>query len=327
MGYTPPYEVTEEMLELVSEIMELIGGISSVDNLNKLPRLRRSSRIRSIHSSLAIENNTLTYEQVSAILDGKKVIGPPDEIIEAENAIVAYKELENADPFDLTELLRIHNLMMNRLLSDAGQLRSKGVGVFEDGGKVVYMAPPHGRVHGLMSDLFLWLKSTKVHSLIKSSVFHYELEFIHPFSDGNGRMGRIWQTAILANWKPIFLWIPVEGIIKERQQGYYNAIAESTKLGSCNPFILFMLHAILQAVRDIVSGVRAHINHIDSKVRSLLEVLSDFQLTAQEIMDKLGLKSRNSFRDNYLNPALDAGVIALTEPEKPTSRNQKYFRK
>jgi len=327
VSYTPPYTVTEEMLELATQITETIGGISSVDNLSKLPRLRRAGRIRSIHSSLAIENNTLTYEQISAILDGKKVLGPPDEIIEAENAIAAYKELENTNPQELKELLRIHGIMMKKLLADAGQLRTKGVGVFGEAGQVEHMAPPPARVHGLMSDLFAWLNSTKSHALIKSSVFHYEFEFIHPFSDGNGRMGRIWQTAILGDWKPVFLWIPVEGIIKERQQAYYDTIKQSTQVGNCNPFILFMLHAILQAVQDIVSGVRDHINHMDSKVRKLLEVLSDFQLTAQELLDKLGLKSRNSFRNNYLNPAIDAGVIGLTEPDKPTSKNQKYFKK
>jgi len=327
MGYIPPYEVTEEMLDLVSQIMETIGSISRTDNLSKLPRLRRAGRIRSVHSSLAIENNTLTYEQVSAILDGKKVLGPPDEIKEAENAIKAYKQAEETNPYVYDNLLAVHGTMMNGLVANCGKLRTGGVGVFGAGGKVEHMAPPANRVYGLITDLFDWLKNTKAHALIKSSIFHYEFEFIHPFEDGNGRMGRLWQTIILADWKPIFLWIPVEGVIKDRQQAYYDAIKESTTLGKCNPFILFMLQAILQAVKDIVDGVADHINHIDGKIRKLLEVLSDFQLTAQEIMDKLGMKSRNSFRDNYLAPAIEAGVIGLTEPDKPTSKNQKYFRK
>ena len=327
MKYTPPYEVTEEMLELVSEIMEAIGGISKLDNLSKLPRLRRAGRIRSVHSSLAIENNTLTYEQISAILDGKRVLGPPDEIKEAENAIQAYKQIEDTNPYKMKSLLAIHKTITNGLIASSGKFRTGGVGVFNKDGKVEHAAPPAERVYELMTDLFGWLNSSKVHTLIKSSIFHYELEFIHPFDDGNGRIGRLWQTALLAEWKPIFLWIPIEGIIKSRQQAYYNAIKESTKLGKCNPFILYMLQAILQAVKDIADGVQNHINHIDSKVRKLLEALSDFQLTAQEIMNKLGMKSRNSFRDNYLNPAIEAGVISLTEPDKPTSKNQKYFKK
>ena len=326
MEYKPPYEVTEEMLGLVLEIAEAMGRISNLDDLDKFPRLRRAGRIRSIQSSLAIENNTLTYEQVGAILDGKKVLGPPNEILEAENAIAAYKEIENVNPSELKDLLKIHGVMMKNLLSDAGRLRCRNVGIFNEEGGVVHMAPPYERVHALMTDLFDWLKTSKVHALIKSSIFHYEFEFIHPFPDGNGRMGRIWQTVILSEWKPVFLWIPVEGIIKDRQQAYYEAIAESTKSGTCNPFILFMLRAILQAIMDIANGVRDHIKHMDSRVRSLLEVLSDFKLTASEIMGKLGLKSRNSFRDNYLNPALDGKFIGLTEPNKPTSKNQKYYK-
>ncbi|MCL2688345.1 MAG: Fic family protein [Chitinispirillia bacterium] len=327
MNYKPPYEVTDEMLGLVSEISEAIGVISGVDNLSKFPRLRRSCRIKSIQSSLAIENNTLTFEQVSAILDGKKVLGPPNEIKEAENAIEAYKQVETVNPYSIEDHLKIHAIMMKGLIGRSGVFRTSGVGVFGSSGEVVHMAPPASRVYELMYDLFTWLRETKAHALIKSSIFHYEFEFIHPFPDGNGRMGRIWQTAILADWKPVFLWIPIESIILDRQQVYYNAIAESTEQSKCNPFIIFMLQSILQAAKEVTTGVRDHINHIDLKIRKLLEALSDYQLTAQEIMDKLGMKSRNSFRQNYLNPAIEAGLIGLTEPDKPTSRNQKYFKK
>jgi len=327
MDYKPPYELTDEMAEIVAEISLVIGGISNVDDLSRLPRLRRASRISSIQSSLAIENNTLTYEQVSAILDGKRVLAPPNEIKEAENAIEAYKAIESADPYSFKDLLRIHGLMMRGLVTQSGVLRTSGVGVFGTNGKVIHVAPQASRVGELMENLFTWLKNSKANALVKSSVFHYEFEFIHPFADGNGRMGRLWQTAILGSWMPIFFWIPIESVIKDRQQAYYNAISESTKNGNCNAFIMFMLGAILQAVKDITNNVRDHKNYLDSSIRRMLDVLSDFQLSAQEIMDRIGLKSRNSFRQNYLNPALKAGLIGMSIPDNPTHRKQTYFKK
>lgn len=325
-NYIPPFDLTEEMLELVSNIMEYLGQIAGVESLDKLPRLRRSNRIKSIHSSLAIENNTLTFEQVSDILGGKRVLGPPDEIQEVKNAFAAYKELENVNAYNLKDLLKVHALMMNGLIAQSGKFRSNSVGVF-DKTKVVHVAPPHDRVQGLMEDLFKWLKATKTHPLIKSSVFHYEFEFIHPFVDGNGRMGRLWQTAILSEWKPIFLWIPIESIIISRQVEYYDAIKASTSEGKSNAFIVFMLRTILNAVHNIVEEAQNHINHISIRVKKLLAVIQEYPMTTIEIMALLGLKSRETFRKNYLYPAIEAGLVGMTIPEKPTSKNQRYFKK
>lgn len=327
MGYTPPYTITEEMLSLVMEIAEDLGKISNVKNLERLPRLRKISRIKSVHSSLVIENNSLSLDEVGAILDGKRVVGPPDEIKAAENAFAAYKEAETADPYDLKALLKIHGLMTGGLVAESGKLRTTGEGVFGAGGKLVHMAPPANMLQSLMSDLFTWLKTSKTHDIIKSCIFHYEFEFIHPFRDGNGRMGRLWQTIILANWKPIFWWVPVETIILERQQEYYDAIANSTSAGNCDAFILYMLRTILAAVKNIVEDAQNHTAHISVYIKKLLLALTDVPMTANEIMEKLGLKSKESLRKNYINPAIEAGLVALELPDKPTSKNQRYYKK
>lgn len=193
--YTPPYEITEEMLEFVSEIMENLGKLSSVNDLEKLPRLRRANRIKSIHSSLAIENNTLSVEQVTAVINGKRVLAPQKDIEEVKNAFNAYEKLSEVNPYSIKDLLKIHGIMMNGLVKEAGKIRSGQVGVYNRDGKVVHLAPPAEFVPKQLEQLFNWVENSSVNMLIKSSVFHYEFEFIHPFNDGNGRMGRFWQTA------------------------------------------------------------------------------------------------------------------------------------
>lgn len=325
-NYTPPYNTTDEMLELVSEIMECLGQLSAVNDLAKLPKLRRANRIKSIHSSLAIEHNSLSLEQVSDIVNGKRVLGAPDEIQEVKNAIDAYKLLENLDPYKLDDLLKAHKAMTNGLIEESGKFRIGEEGVFA-GERCIHVAPPAKNVPGLMQELFNWLNITKTHPLIKSSVFHYEFEFIHPFRDGNGRTGRFWQTAILSKWKPIFAWIPVESMIINKQEEYYEAIAKSTAVGNSNPFIMFILEAFAQAIKGLTIDSNDHMNHMNERVRQLMEVIKDYPMTANELMKLLGLKSRETFRQNYLVPALEAGIISMTIPEKPTSRNQMYYKK
>lgn len=324
--YIPPYEITDEMLELVSEIMENLGKLSGMNELKKLPRLRKVNRIKSIHSSLAIENNTLSIEQVTDVIDGKRVLGPKEDIIAVQNANLAYKELENINPFSLDDLLKIHGIMMNGLVSEAGKIRTGQVGIYNQDGKVVHLAPPSNFVSKQLIGLFDWIKSSPANMLIKSSVFHYEFEFIHPFCDGNGRMGRLWQTALLASWKPIFAWIPIESIIKDNQEEYYNAIAQSTNQAKSNIFIMFMLDVINKAIKDIITDTRNHYNHMNNQITKLMKVIESYPQSSTELMQKLNLKSRVGFRKNYLQPALDAGLIGMTEPDKPTSKNQKYFK-
>ena len=324
--YIPPYEITDEMLELVSEIMENLGKLSGVNELEKLPRLRRVSRIKSIHSSLAIENNTLSIEQVTDVINGKRVLAPQKDIEEVHNAFNAYEKLSEINPYSIDDLLKIHGIMMNGLVKEAGRLRSGQVGVYNQDGKVVHLAPPADFVPQQLGQLFDWVKNSNANMLIKSSVFHYEFEFIHPFNDGNGRTGRLWQTALLASWKPIFVWIPIESIIKDNQEDYYNAITLSTSQGKSNIFIEFMLDVINKAIKDIITDTRNHYNHINNQITELMKVIESYPQSATELMEKLNLKSRLGFRKNYLQPALDAGLIGMTEPDKPTSKNQKYFK-
>lgn len=324
--YIPPYEITDEMLELVSNIMENLGKLSNVNKLEKLPRLRRVNRIKSIHSSLAIENNTLSIEQVTDVINGKQVFGPKEDIIAVHNANLAYKELENINPYSIDDLLKIHGITMNGLVSEAGKIRTGQVGVYNKDGKVVHLAPSAKLVSGQLEQLFDWLKNSSANMLIKSSVFHYEFEFIHPFRDGNGRMGRLWQTSLLASWKPIFAWIPIESIIKDNQEEYYNAITLSTSQAKSNIFIIFMLDVINKAIKNIIIDTRNHYNHINNQITKLMKVIEIYPQSATELMQKLNLKSRIGFRKNYLQPAIEAGLIGMTEPNKPTSKNQKYFK-
>ncbi len=202
--YIPPFTVTDEITSLVADIAEVVGHLSATAAQLPTPQLRKKNRIKTIQSSLAIENNSMTIEQVTAIVDGKRVLGPPNEIQEVKNAIDAYELLFELDPFKAKDLLKAHKLMMADLVNENGKFRQGGVGVF-DGERCVHLAPPAGRVPILIADLFDWVKTTKVHPLISSCVFHYEFEFIHPFADGNGRLGRMWQTLLLMRWKPIFV--------------------------------------------------------------------------------------------------------------------------
>lgn len=324
--YILPFEITNEMFEVSAEIMENLGKLSNVNELEKLPKLRKVSRIKSIHSSLAIENNTLSIEQVTDVLDGKKVLGPKEDIIAVKNAFNAYKELDFINPYDLKDMLRIHGIMMKDLVINASHFRSSNVGVFDENGNIVHAAPQAKMVNNLLNQLFEWVQKTPIQMLIKSSVFHYEFEFIHPFSDGNGRMGRLWQTALLSSWKPIFKYIPIESVIRDHQDEYYKAIAKSSKEGKSNTFILFMLKVINRAIKDILNDSRKHSNHINIQINKLMLVMETYPQSGRMIMERLGLKSRIAFRKNYLNPALEAGLIGMTIKDKPTSKNQMYYK-
>lgn len=239
MSYKPPYKITPKIIDLVSKISEAVGSFYAQEEL----RLHRINRIKTIQGSLAIEGNTLTLDQITAILDGKPVIAPINEVQEIRNAIKAYELLEALNPNSMEDLLKVHLTMETGLIDDAGHFRSKGVGV-ASGEEIIHYAPPAERVPQLMNDLFGWLNDTEEHSLIKSCIFHYEFEFIHPFSDGNGRTGRLWQTLILANWRPVFKNLPIENIVYKYQKEYYKAIAISGGEDGCTPFIEFILGVI-----------------------------------------------------------------------------------
>ena len=318
MKYQPPYTITPEILNRVAAISETIGRLTVLTDQARVLRLRRINRIRTIHGSLAIEGNTLSEAQITAILDGKRVIASPREVLEVKNALAAYDRFVSWKPEAETDLLEAHRILMSGLIDEAGIYRHGGVGVMA-GRQVIHMAPPAGRVPHLMADLFAWLAATVAHPLIAGSVFHYEFEFIHPFADGNGRMGRLWQSLILARWNPLFVDIPVESLIFEHHAEYYAALQESTRQTDSAPFIAFMLRMILDAVTTSTPNVAPDVT---PDVR-LLAILTG-EMTRQHLKEALGLKDDEHFRKAYLLPALEAGLIELTIPDKPRSSKQKY---
>lgn len=253
MNY-PPYNITDKMLIYVSNIMKKIGELDYI-TLNKKPELRKQNRINSIHSSLAIENNPLSINQVRDVIEGKLVFGDRKDIQEVKNAYNAYQELNNINPYDIEELKRIHGIMTFLVEKESGMFRTHGEGVY-DGDRLIFMCPPAKFVPIHMANLFDWLNESKevVHPLILSSVFHYEFVFIHPFGDGNGRMARLWQTALLSKWEKAFEYIPIESLIKKYQDDYYEAISKSNGVGNSNEFIEFMLKMIYETVSELLTN-------------------------------------------------------------------------
>ena len=247
--YKPPFTVSAKAINLIAMISSQLERYAIRMEQEDTLRLRRANRIKTIHSSLAIEGNTLSEGEVQAVLEGKKVVAPLKEIQEVKNAIKTYELYPKLNPFSIQDLLLAHGTMMSGLVDEAGMFRKGGVGVF-DGDKPIHIAPPADRVRDLMSDLFGWLENADDHLLIRSCVFHYEFEFIHPFADGNGRIGRLWQSLILGRLNPVFEHLPVENMVYSNQQAYYHAINRSSDLGDSGPFIDFMLEEILNALVD-----------------------------------------------------------------------------
>ena len=298
--YIPPFTVSTEAINLIAEISAQIERyairLEQTDGL----LLRKANRIKTIHSSLAIEGNTLSEGDVRDIIDGKNVVAPIKQIQEVKNAIATYELYPKLDPFSVKDLLKAHGIMMQALVNDAGQFRRGGVGVYSENG-LVHMAPPAERVPLLMNDLFAWLKSSKDNLLIRSCVFHYEFEFIHPFIDGNGRMGRLWQSLILSRWNPSFAHLPVENMVYANQQAYYDAIAQSTKLGDCGPFIDFMLGEIQRAVishkgapvkatANVGVNVGANVGVNEQKILNI--IAENDHVTAKQMSEIIGISQR-----------------------------------
>ena len=322
--YRPPFHMTDRITNLTAAICELLGQIKILSNGKFSPYLRKENRIRTIHSSLAIEHNSLSLEQVTAIIDGKRILGNPVEIKEVKNAYTTYEMMLTLDPFSVDDLLKAHEAMMKELISENGRFRSGGVGVF-NGKALVHMAPPANMVPGQIQDLFSWYKASEIHPLIRSAIFHYEFEFIHPFADGNGRMGRMWHSLLLGRWNEIFYWLPVEDLIRSRQEEYYKALGKSDRDADSSAFVEFLLQVILDTLQNTtVVGNDEVEEQKDPLVDTLREAIGKDTLSATEIMKRLGLSHRPTFRQNYLNPALSHGVIEMTIPDKPNSRNQKY---
>lgn len=248
----PPYEITPKILKLVSSISEKIGEANANYLSRPSPQLRRHNKIRTIHSSLKIEGNTLTQEQVTSLIDNKRVVGPKKDILEVLNAIKVYEGLSEYDPFSSKSFLKAHRQLMEGLIEDAGRYRSKGVGIFQ-GSRVAHVAPPSENVSHLMNDIFKYIRITEELTIIKSCVFHYEMEFIHPFMDGNGRMGRLWQTLILLDEYPVFEFLPFETLISQTQQKYYESLAKCDKAGESTIFIEYMLEVIEKSLAELLA--------------------------------------------------------------------------
>lgn len=324
--YTPPYKITSEIIRLIGEISEQVGSIMTRlgDNIPS-PQLRKKNQIKTIHSSLAIEHNSLSLQQVTDIIDGKRVLGPPDEIQEVKNAIEAYRLMPQLDAFKEKDLLRAHGLMMNNLVRGAGNYRQEGVGV-SNGQSIIHTAPPANRVPQLMSDLFHWVSTTDVHPLIHSCVFHYEFEFIHPFIDGNGRMGRFWQTMLLSRWKGIFAWLPVETIVKDHQQEYYNAIAQCDAAGESTVFVEFMLECLLDTMLHYQPQEEDVQDKVQDKIQDKFPEVSDStwsvfsiirqnpKTTVNEMCKKLALKERQIYK--HISKLKTLGLIVRVGSNK-----------
>lgn len=299
MTYQPPFDITPAILNQVSLISEKIGELQFRESYLS-PQLRKTNKIKTITGTLQIEGNTLTEAQVSAILDGKRVLGSARELAEVHGAIVAYEQLNQFEPVSIEAFLKAHALLMGDVLKNAGQFRGQSVGIHQ-GGQVIHVAPPAHQVSGLMADLLTWLKQSEHHPLISSSVFHYEFEFIHPFMDGNGRMGRLWQTLILSRWKPMFQFLPLESIIRDHQKAYYEALAQADSDANATAFITFMLDAILQTIDknapvNALANAPVNIDGMKTTKAILALVVQNSHITRQEMANKIGKDIRTISR-------------------------------
>lgn len=327
-SYIPPYTISNKMLKLVSDISEKVGKINSHKELESKPHLRRNNRIKSIHSSLRIEANSLSLSEVRDVINGHLVLGNQKEIQEVKNAYEAYEHISDINPFSLTELKRIHGIMTYRTVNESGVFRKGEEGVFS-GDKCIFVAPPPNMVSGLMKDLLTWAKKNEdlLHPLILSSIFHYEFVFTHPFADGNGRMARLWHTVMLYRWRNIFEYIPLESQIEKFQTEYYDAIAKCHVNGNSDIFIEFMLEMISQILDEVIVQINRSNYETSEYVKRMLDVMEyDVPYTSNAIMEALGLKSKETLRKNYINPAMELGVVRMTLPDKPNSRNQRYVK-
>lgn len=326
--YKPPFTITNEILSYVSSVSEKIGRITATNSLEAKPHLKKNNRIKSIHSSLKIEANSLSLGQVRDVINGKTVLGEQKEIQEIKNAYAAYEKFSEIDPYSIKHLKEFHGIMTRYVVEESGEFRRGEEGVF-NGSQCIFMAPPARFVPQLMEELFGWMREAQnnVHPLILSSVFHYEFVFIHPFSDGNGRMARLWHTAILSKWKPVFEYIPIESQIEKFQDKYYEAIANCHISGESTIFIEFMLSQIDSILDEVSDQLREESEYLSEPVRKLLEVMEyNIPYTSKILMEKLELKSREGFRRNYLHPAIELSLIRMTIPDKPNSRNQRYVK-
>ena len=306
-----PFQINSNILKLTAEISELVGRMGTLTEVARSPQLRRSNRIKTIYSSLAIEQNTLSLDQVTAVLSGKRVLAPPKDIAEVQNAFEIYDRLDELNPYSIDDLLTAHAVMMRGLRDDAGEFRSRPVGIVDNQGNVLHVGTLPAYVPQLVAELIDWTEHNENPLLIKSCVFHYEFELIHPFSDGNGRIGRLWHTLLLSKWNPLFAWVPVESIIHDRQSDYYNAINASNNAADSTCFMEFMLSAINSALLEITDSNNASLNKKNkSEVREhlILNYLSEHgEISNSDVRELLSVSAATANR--ILNDLADKGLI------------------
>jgi Fic family protein len=343
MANRPPYTITEKAADYLAKIVETATRLEYGTGFKRDIRLHRENRARTIHSSLAIEGNSLTLSEVTAVIEGRAIAGAQAEIKEVKNAYEAYDVSMTFDPFSIEDFLKAHKLMTGGLIKESGTFRSGDVGVF-DGDVAVHMGARPQFVPGLMKELFEWAKESELHPVLKSAVFHYEIETIHPFADGNGRMGRLWQTLLLARWNAIFTWIPMESVLFQNRAQYYRAIEDARKANDSGVFIEFTLSAIL----DIIAAQEKHQDkhwdehqdehqdeHRDKHRDEPNTEWSDIQLAAlrafgnkllsrREIFSAIGRSGDSRSFKRHIEPLIEANLIEMTVPDKPSSKLQKY---
>ena len=328
MTKPPPFTINSQIVNLIAKISEQVGGLNA-SLLNSSPYLRKKNRIKTIAATLAIEGNNLTEEQITAIIEGQKVLGSARELAEVAGAIAAYDALPNLQPHKISDLLKAHNLMMSGILLDAGKFRKQAVGIHK-GGKVHHIAPPAHRVAGLMADLVEWLKKSSDHPLITSSVFHYEFEFIHPFTDGNGRLGRLWQTLILSKWHRLFLVLPLESIIKDNQKKYYQALEKSDKNGNSTAFIEFMLLAISETLDKNMLSKNILVKNApkNTLINAPINAQKNFLINPQKTPDAILMLIKNNPKITYQQIAdiLQKNLRTIGRSIALLQKNQKLTR-
>ena len=307
-----PFQLNTEILNLVAEICELTGQLSTQSKLNNSPQLRRSNRIKTIYSSLAIEQNTLTLDQVTAVISGKRVLAPPKDIAEVQNAYEIYDRLDTLNPYSVDDLLLAHEVMTRGLVDESGSFRSGSVGVVDNRGNILHVGTLPAYVPGLVCELLDWVRNDPHHILIKSCVFHYEFELIHPFADGNGRIGRLWHTLMLSRWNPIFAWLPIESMIHDRQEGYYRAFNAANNAADSTVFIEFMLEAIRDAMLEAAKGIAPVPPSKADKVFARESIIMDYlkennTITNSDVRDLLHVSSATANR--VLNTMADEGML------------------
>lgn len=326
----PPYTITEKTADALAKIVEIVTHLKFGTGFMQDINLHRANRLRTIHSSLSIEGNSLTLGEVTDVIAGKIVAGRQADVTEVKNAYEAYDKMMTFNPYRLSDFLKAHGLMVGGLLKEAGRFRSGDVGVF-DGDVPMYIGARPQFVPELMRALFDWAKASDLHPILKSAVLHYEIETIHPFADGNGRMGRLWQTLLLAKWNLVFAWLPMEAVLYENRRHYYAAIEAVRKVNDSGIFIEFTLLAILEILqktkRDLLATAQVPAQ-VPAQVNREEQILSFCRepKTRAEIQAFTGIAHREYFRSHILKPLLKAGKLKLTLPEKPNSRNQKYVR-